>query len=238
MRFLSFVPLSAAFAAATFVGSCGQSHAEIIFSQTSLEGGLRSAATSGTTTASQKIASDFEFDGDEAETIRSINLLGAYSLSPSQSPASPPIDALPGDAFRVLFFDDQGGLPGTVLAGGDFFVGSAAIHRPTDGELLNGLYTPIEFSLDLGDGIELNPSTRYWMSIVNDPSPNSSWVWGNARSAGDFNSAVTNEDVTSGPWNLSIDDPMFFELDNANIPEPTTLLILGVSISACYLAKR
>lgn len=200
----------------------GKATPRLSFLKHLLGGGETGAATSGTTTASQKIASDFEFDGDEAEIIRSINLLGAYVLRPSQRPASPPIDALPTDDFRVLFFEDEGGLPGTVLAGGDFLVGSAAIRRPTDGALLNGLYTPIEFSLDLGDGIELNPSTRYWMSIVNDPDPDTFWVWGKARSSGDFRTAVTNDDVTNGPWSLSPNNAMFFELNTTNIPEPST----------------
>lgn len=173
----------------------------------------------------QKIADNFVITG-AAATVRSLRFIGGYGLT-SPPPSTPPLNALPTDAFRVVFFTDSGGAPGMPLIGGDFHVGAAVRRTPTAGPLLNGIYMPLEYQLDLGTGIALDPSTVYWMSIVNDPGANYFWDWARAGSAFDQSVASKYGDILSGPWEVfPHEGGMFFELSDRNVPEPSAVGML------------
>lgn len=135
MRFLSFVPLSAAFAAVAFVGSVGQSQAEIIYSQTTPEE-PEAAYTSVNEIDSSKVADNFEVPGSEGATLKSVRFIGGYTARDPESERFS-LDDLPTDDFRIALFEDENGVPGAVLPGGDFMVGTAFRRSPTGGGIIS-----------------------------------------------------------------------------------------------------
>ncbi len=227
---------------AILVGWCVDfevAHAAVIYSQTtpSLPTGAFSSNDAGNPT-DQKIADNFLFNGPGPVTIRSLRFIGGYGMT-NPPPSTPPLNALPSDDFRVMFFADSAGAPGTPLASGDFHVGVPAQRTPTGGSSLSGNITPIEYVLNLGTGFSVNPLTAYWISIVNNSEPTFFWVWARAEGVLDQQAASTFGDITTGPWSMFMSGGMFFELSNDNIPEPSSLVaILVGGYGVCFLRKR
>src|SRR3954463_1692188 len=136
------IPSSFAFVAIV-LGSCvcttnlSPVQAAVIYSQTTPSQPL-GAYTSTDRPAYQKIADNFLLNGTGSATIRSLRFIGGYGNT-QPPPQTPPLNALPPDDLRVVFFVDSGGAPGLSLAGGDFEVGAAVGRAPTGGPLLNGI---------------------------------------------------------------------------------------------------
>jgi hypothetical protein len=185
--------------------------------------GAYSSNDSGAPT-DQKIADNFLFNSPVTATIHSLRFIGGYGVR-NPPPQTPPLNALPTDDFRVVFFTDSLGAPGVPLIGGDFHIGPVQ-RTPTGGPLLVGVHTPLEYVVDLGAGITLSPSTVYWMSIVNSPGSNFFWNWANTAGAFDQRVVSTYGDITTGPWSVATGGGMYFELRDTNVPEPNTVWIL------------
>jgi hypothetical protein len=184
----------------------------------------------------QKIADNFVIDAAGPFIIRSLRFIGSYGMR-NPPPLTPPLNALPGDSFRVVFLGDIGNGPGMPLESGDFAIGAAIRRTPTGGPLLNGITTPMEFVVDLGNGIELNPLTKYWLSITNNPGAEYGWSWARANGVLDSLVAATFEDIDTGAWTVGSHGGMWFELSDQNIPEPTTYVMLWVAATATGLAR-
>jgi hypothetical protein len=153
-------------------GICGPVLAAVIYGQTTPTPPTGAYSSNDARSATdQKIADNFLVNSSGPATVRSLRFIGGYGAS-SPPPSTPPLNALPTDNFRVVFFADAAGAPGTPLVGGDFQVGAPVLRTPTGGPLLNGIYTPLEYILDLGAGIALSPSSMYWVSIVNNSGSN------------------------------------------------------------------
>jgi hypothetical protein len=213
--------------------------AEAIYSQTvpSSPTGASSSNDAGTAT-DQKVADNFLLNGPGPATIRSLRFIGGYGLT-TPPPQTPPLDAVPTDNFRVLFLTDSAGVPGLPVAGGDFQVGLPIRRTPTGGPLLNGVYTPFEYVIDLSSGITLSPSTTYWMSIVNSPGSNYFWGWARAAGVLDQKVASTFGDPTTGSWTVFTTGGMYFELNDENVPEPGAFRIfLSAGFGVWWLRLR
>ncbi len=191
------------------------------------------AFNSDVSSGGQKIADNFALAGSEAITVRSIRFIGGFGNT-APPPSTPGLDSLPSDAIRVIFFEDAAGLPGEPLNGGDFTLANVVSRVPTGGPLLNSVYEPIEYGVNLGDGIALEPSTAYWVSITNEPSDSFFWVWARANGVVfDSKLASTMDSVTAGNWVAGgSGGGMWFELNDHNIPEPSTLTLLLISVFA------
>jgi hypothetical protein len=178
-----------------------------------------------------KIADNFLLDVAQPTTIRSVRFIGGY-IATMPPPITPPLNALPTDNFRVVFLADAGGSPGVPVSGGDFTLGAAARRNPTGAALLNGNQFPIEYALDLADGITLVPNTVYWISILNYPGPLYGWSWARATGVFDQQLAGTEGNMAAGPWAVYTAGGMFFALDDTNIPEPgsSTIFMIGLLV--------
>ena len=185
----------------------------------------------------QKVADNFVLLGPGPITIRSVRFIGGYSLR-NPPPLTPPLDALPNDGFRIAFLEDVAGSPGAPISGGNFSIGSAFVRTPTGGPLLNGVVTPLEFEVDLGVGIALDPDTEYWISLTNDPGPEHGWAWARANGMS-YQLASTFGNIETGPWAIGTSGSMWFELNDANVPEPGTWsLLLLATIAPLVLRNR
>lgn len=194
------------------------------------------AFTSINTATAQKVADNFLLEGIGQITIRSLRFLGGYGVN-STPPFTPPLDALPPDNFRIVFLEDTAGGPGMPITEDDFSITSAFSRTPTGGQLLNGLFNPIEYVVDLGNGLTLNQGTVYWISVSNAPGPDHGWAWARAEGVLDMQLASTNSDVTTGPWIVGTSSGMWFELDDQNIPEPKSLIILATALFLIALRR-
>jgi hypothetical protein len=219
-----------------FIAMTGRVYGVPIYSQV-LPPDPHAAFASQNSPIGPKVADNFLLEVDEPTTVRSLRLIGGYVVR-NPPPRTPPLDSLPSDSFRVVFLADSGGSPGQIIFGGDFPVGSPMRRTPTGGNLLNGIYQPLEFVLDLSDGITLNPEAEYWIAIVNDPGPDHGWVWARATGLVDQRTAVSFDSVETGPWETPTNGGMFFELNDHNIPEPTTITICGIAAIARLLIGR
>ena len=185
----------------------------------------------------QKVADNFVLEGTGPITVRSIRFIGGYGLT-NPPPSTPPLDELPTDSFRVVFLEDTGGSPGVPIVGGEFVIGSAFQRAPTGGTLLNGVVTPLEFIINLGDGIALSPSTQYWIAVVNDPGPEHGWTWARASGLVDQLSAGTRDGIATGPWNIFVNGGMWFELNDMNIPEPKSAALSVIAAAAILRLRK
>jgi hypothetical protein len=195
------------------------------------------ALTSDNKPGYQKIADNFILNTSAPATIRSLRFIGGY-VNTSPPPITPPLNALPSDDFRVVFFSDLSGAPGLPLIGGDFSVGAPVRRTPTNGPLLNGDTTPLEYILDLGTGISVAPATVYWLSVVNNPGPNYGWSWARTSRVFDQKTAGTSGDVTAGPWSTFTNGGMYFELSDNNVPEPDSFLMILLTAGGMWWLWR
>ncbi len=223
--------LRIAFYAIAAFSAAGAS-AATLYSQTTPDEPI-GAFSSQDMTSGQIIADNFSLSSASTVNVRSIRVIGAATgTSISQST----------DIFRVVFFEDSNGLPGDTVEGGNFSEGVLSTRIPTEGQRLNGRNVPIEYSIDLADGVLLNPSTVYWISIMNDPEPRDGWLW--ARANGTFDSQIATVRSTSGeftglPWvEGASSGGMWFELSDQNVPEPSSLLLITTSLAMIQLLRR
>jgi hypothetical protein len=218
-----------------FFTAVDPSQAAVIYSQTT-PSSPTGAYSSTDREFSQKVADNFLVNGPGSATIRSLHFIGGYGVT-NPPPSTPPLNALPPDDFRVVFFADSAGAPGAALAGGDFHVGAAIQRTATGGPFLNAVDRPLEYHLDLGTGITVSPSTVNWVSIANNPGTDYFWDWARGPGVLDQRVAATEGNITSGPWAVSTSGGMYFVLSDSNVPEPSTLL-LAVGIFAPLAARR
>jgi hypothetical protein len=225
--------LSAALAAAVTLILSLSADAEIIYSQTTPKEPI-SAFGSEDSAGLQKVADNFVINGDERVVARSLRFVGGYA-DRTPPPFTPPVDLLPADKFRIVFFEDDAGVPGMELPDANFDVAHASVRAPTNRDLLNGSYEPVEYWIDLNHGVPLDPENTYWLAITNAPDEEGfGWLWARADGQLDMTTAGTRDSLKTGPWDAYTNGGMFFELRSDRIPEPSSgaviSLLLGVAL--------
>lgn len=167
-------------------------------------------------------ADDFSIAAND--TARSVSWIGVYSPD-NTAPAV--------DDFEIRFYADAAGAPGALLQ--TFAVGNA-VARTAVGTLAT--FTTYSYTADLGAGFGINAGTAYWLVIANDTTgDNDNWFWAAQTSAGNAHFSL-NDGATWAP--TLVDGAMVFTLDNANaaVPEPASLLLVGIGVAAALRRKR
>ena len=217
------------------VSGVNSAHATPVYSQT-FTGGFNGAFGSSDAPIAQKVADNFLINGDDPIEVRSLRVRGGYVRA--EPPRTPPTEELPNDSFRIVFLEDNSGTPDSPVVGGDFTIESAVFRSLAGGEDLNGLATPIDFVIDLGNGVTLNSDQEYWISITNNPEMGYGWLWARAAGVLDFAAASTIGTIAEGPWDVVSSDGLWFELNDQNIPEPTSLILILMGCSSAILGRR
>ena len=131
-------------------------------------------------------------------------------------------------SFTVRFYNDSSGLPATTTTGGGAFYDEsvAASEMAITG-------TPFsEYWLDPILPVEILGNTKTWIAIF--PDDGADWAWVPAAAGG------------NGPEVLILSSGVFSPLEfgdrafslTSNIPEPTTILLLGLGLAGLGFARK
>jgi hypothetical protein len=168
-------------------------------------------------------------------TITGISWQGSYFNTLIADPTfAPPANAF---GFTIALYSDTGGTPGTLLdsvtlspsSAGETFVGQQAF-SPTLGLSI------YNYSASLGAGWLATAGTTYWLSVY-ALSPDASasqaqWGW----NGGTGGNGTSVQSVFGTPSTVNFDRTFTIAGQPTPVPEPSTLLLLGMGGSA--LAAR
>ena len=171
-------------------------------------------------------------------TVRSVTWRGSYLNN------TLPVNAL---KFELTFYATNGSnVPDSTVATGlnntNVQFTAADVNAVGTTTLNSTNYTLYEFRANLATPLALDANTRYWFSVMGDTStvtPDNNFRWHGAGSAvshasqsnvaGNANFSVAS--FTQGP-------PLYYQLDNAVIPEPASLSLLGASAFGLLARRR
>jgi hypothetical protein len=163
--------------------------------------------------------------------ITEVNWQGSYFNTLVLDPNfAPPANA---SGFRVLFYADNLGAPGALLASQTFSPAAASEtfvgQQPFTATLGLSIY---DYSVALGAPLLASAGIPYWLSVYAlspDASPTEAqWGW-NGGSGGDGTSIQTAFGV---PSVVNLDRAFTLEGVPAAVPEPSTLLLFGTAAGA------
>lgn len=130
------------------------------------------------------------------------------------------------------FFDDAGGSPGSLLAQQTLSTSFAATGITTT----LGQDEVYKFDWSGPSFFTATSGTKYWLSIM-DTEGSSSFRWHNGL-GGDDNGAFSNDGGAS--WNFAGGDrgDMAFVLNPTAVPEPASMIALGLGAAAVLRRRR
>lgn len=217
-----------------FTSLCvGQLRAAVLYSQIDSSAPTTALGSNDLGSASpttQKVADDFVVNASGPYTIRSLQFIGGYPLQ---------VAPIPTDDFHIVFFSSAPvGVPEFPIAGGDFH-GVVVQRTATGGPLLNGIYTPFEYTVDLGAGITLSPAKIYCMVLMDNCGPNSFWEWARTSTGvADQQVAETLGNISGHLWDTLHTGGMSFALSDNNVPEPSFFSLLTVLGVSSFIRRR
>jgi hypothetical protein len=134
--------------------------------------------------------------------------------------------------FEILLYANAAGAPGSLL---QTFVLGDAVSRTAVGVL--GMFTEYGYTANLGVGFDIAAGTTYWLVIANDTAgDNDNWYWSVQRDVG--NVQLTTDGAASWETAAPI-AAAYFALDNAAVvPEPSSLLLIGLGLAAVMRRTR
>jgi len=211
------------------------SQATILYSQMNADatyGAVASQQFSDYSNSIAQTADDFIIPFEETWNISSVSALGAYWNGTG-----------PADSFTVQFYDDNNGLPGTLL------YEQTGLSFTTTGSKFNISLSP---SIHLGKG-------HYWISIIAEMSYSAGGQWGSAWSqAPQVNYVFADQDpdqlfngVWPATWGHSSDVSIWsgrdhydvcFEIDGskstAPVPVSNWAILFGVLLIGIFVVIR
>lgn len=189
--------------------------------------GLRAAGYFADSEFNSVVADDFVLN--DAVTITSVSWSGVYYSSVyhySNVPANP-------DGFRIYFFNDAGGTPGTS-------VGSQTVSVTRNDSGMNDVDFGLDlyrYHADLLVPVELAAGT-YWLGLMNDTaSTQAAWLWAGGEQT---HGAAARRSANGGVSFYDIDPTpqRNFVLGGTVVPEPSAVFLIGVGSFGAIAWRR
>lgn len=208
----------------------GPSQAMILFNQ-DLNTGLSGTYSN---TGGQVRADNFMLDADAQ--ITDVHWYGFYEVP--LNPLDTSVD------FRLRFYADASGLPGTLLY--DQLVAAAVANSTmavTGGSFVDSMI--YEFTADPIDPLSVNAGETLWISLAEEDAATpreggTQWLW-NYSSVASMASASINDNGMDD-WSPDGGNLAFYltgESDGGTaIPEPATMLLFGSGLVGAVIRKR
>lgn len=131
-------------------------------------------------------------------------------------------------SFTVRFYNDSSGLPATTTTGGGAFYDESVAAS----EMATASTGLSEYWLDPIPSVEISGSTKTWIAIF--PDDGADWAWTPAAVDGNGAEVLI---LSSGFFSTFGFGDRAFSL-TSNIPEPTTILLLGLGLAGLGFARR
>lgn len=140
------------------------------------------------------------------------------------------------DLFSLAFYDNAGGLPGTLISSFSIAPSRALAGGKLVGVSDTYLYTAGFASVNLVAG-------TYWVSVVNDSSasPANGWVWASSANPYDGVVAISHDSSrTPTNWFNSGSDMAFTLSASRSVPEPSSMVLAGLGglFAMAYRIRR
>jgi len=197
-------------------------HAQAIYSQTP---NLNAGADGGSYIYNSQIIADSFVPTMTAEAD-SLTMWGSYLFFGA------PYASGTNRTFRVRMFADNGSLPGATL-----------FDQTVQGTLTQTSTNVTDFANDrlysvaisLANTPVLNAGTTYWLSVI-EPTPQATFRWHTSNAGPGSNGAASSNGTSWVSTNTRRDTA--FVLSGQPVPEPASMLILGLGAAALVRRRK
>ncbi|MEL6796940.1 MAG: hypothetical protein AAFO89_08970 [Planctomycetota bacterium] len=166
---------------------------------------------------SQRLADNFSLS--TTDTIGRVEFWGEYTTNNPES-----------DSFTIDFYENTGGLPGTLLSS----LSIESITREMTGQTF-GILDEYLYSAQLPEAFTAVADESYFISITNDTNSGATNSWSWAYSIGGAPSAIIGA-LGDRSWRPFLGDGLSFRL--ITVPSPSTAALLGIAVLAQGRRRR
>jgi hypothetical protein len=223
-----------AFAALCLLGTLAALRADVLVNQPSVWNGNGTGAGSGWTDEESATGTGYQsfdnFSLGSGGAINQVSWIGVYTQQTTFLNEPPNTTN-----WDIDFYADNSGVPGTQLTDDSFTAGQVAFQILGTGSFGGATFDIYEFTVDIPE-FDAAAGTTYWFSpFSHNPDESAKFIWlqGSGGDGSAYQHALTTGSVIA---NFVLPTDVAFSL--SNVPEPSTLLLVGAGIALAALRRK